>query len=283
VKVYISADIEGVTGVVSWGQAGGPTASSFDWDFARRMMTHDVNAAIRGARAAGAEEIVIKDSHNTSKNLLIDQLEDDVELISGTGAGVGGMMCGIDSSFDACFLVGYHAMAGTAGGIMEHTITGIMHGYWINGMPAGEIAMSAATAGVLGVPLVMVSSDSVGCQEAAELVPGLATAVTKTGIGRYMGKLKHPSVTGRLISEAAQDGLESLRHGKIKPWRPAEPVVAKLEFNRSEEADHVAMLPNAKRLDGYTIEISAPTWDEAHAWSRRAMAIGLTARGADAS
>jgi D-amino peptidase len=282
VKVYISADIEGVTGVVSWGQAGGPTASSFDWDFARRMMTHDVNAAIVGARAAGATEIVIKDSHNTSKNLLIDQLEEDVELISGMGAGVGGMMCGIDSSFDACFLVGYHAMAGTAGGIMEHTITGIMHGYWINGMPAGEIAMSAATAGVLGVPLVMVSSDAAGCKEAGELIPGLATAVTKTGIGRYMGRLKHPSVTEKLITEAAQDGLQAVREGKIKPWVPSEPVVAKLEFNRTEEADHVAMLPNARRVDDYSIEFTSPTWDEVHAWSRRAMSIGLSARSADA-
>ncbi|MCA0187793.1 MAG: M55 family metallopeptidase, partial [Proteobacteria bacterium] len=203
----------------------------------------------------------------------------DFEL-SGMGAGVGGMMCGIDSSFDACFLVGYHAMAGTAGGIMEHTITGIMHGYWINGMPAGEIAMSAATAGVLGVPLVMVSSDAAGCKEAGELIPGLATAVTKTGIGRYMGRLKHPSVTEKLITEAAQDGLQAVRDGKIKPWVPSEPVVAKLEFNRTEEADHVAMLPNARRVDDYTIEFSSPTWDEVHAWSRRAMSIGLTARSA---
>lgn len=281
-KVYISADIEGVTGVVSWAQSGGPSDSKYDWDFARRMMTHDVNAAIRGARAAGAEEIVVKDSHNTSKNLLIDQLEDDVELISGMGSGIGGMMCGIDSSFDACFLVGYHAMAGTAAGIMEHTITGIIHRYWINNVPAGEIAMSAATAGVLGVPLVMVSSDAAGCAEAADLIPGLATSVVKTGIGRYMGQLKHPSITSKLISDAAQDGLQALKDGLIQPWRPDEPVVVKMEFNRSEEADAVAMLPNAVRLDAYTVEISAPSWDEAHSWSRRAMSLGLTGRGADA-
>lgn len=281
-KVYISADIEGVTGVVSWAQAGGPSDSKYDWDFARRMMTHDVNAAIRGARAAGAEEIVVKDSHNTSKNLLIDQLEDDVELISGMGSGVGGMMCGLDASYDACFLVGYHAMAGTAAGIMEHTITGIIHRYWINNMPAGEIAMSAAAAGVLGVPLVMVSSDSAGCAEAAQLIPGIATSVVKTGIGRYMGQLKHPSVTSKLITDAAQDGLKALRGGHIKPWRPAEPVTVKMEFNRSEEADVVAMLPNAVRLDGYTIEIASPSWDEAHSWSRRAMAVGASGRGADA-
>jgi D-amino peptidase len=280
-KVYISADIEGVTGVVSWAQSGGPSDSKYDWDFARRMMTHDVNAAIRGARAAGAEEIVVKDSHNTSKNLLIDQLEDDVELISGMGSGVGGMMCGIDSSFDACFLVGYHAMAGTTAGIMEHTITGIIHRYWINDMPAGEIAMSAATAGVWGVPLVMVSSDAAGCAEAADLIPGLATSVVKTGIGRYMGRLKHPSITGKLISDAAQDGLQAVKDGLIQPWKPTEPVTARMEFNRSEEADVVAMLPNSVRLDAYTVEISASTWDEVHSWSRRAMSLGLTGRGAD--
>ena len=104
-KVYISADIEGVTGVVTWGQCGAPNSQHYDWAFARRMMTHDVNAAIRGARAGGATEIVVKDSHNVSLNLLIDELEPGVELISGSRPGPDGMMEGIDSSFNCCFLV----------------------------------------------------------------------------------------------------------------------------------------------------------------------------------
>ncbi len=276
-KVYISADIEGVTGVVTWGQAGGPRGTLYDWDFARRMMTHDVNAAIRGARAGGATEIVVKDSHGGSKNLLIDQLEPGVELISGLGAGRDGMMEGIDSSFDRAVLVGYHAMAGTAAGIMEHTISGMVHRFSINGIPAGEIAMSAATAGIYGVPLVFVSSDQAGCDEASALIAGLETAAVKTGLGRYMGRLKHPSVTGPMIEKGMQKAMTT----EAAPWVPSEPVTLRLEHNRSEEADAIAMLPGWNRVDGFTVETTCGTWAEAHVMARRAMANAGLGAGAN--
>src|SRR5687768_10694745 len=149
-KVYISADIEGITGLVSWSQCSRPDGSSYDFPFARRMMSHDVNAAIRGARRAGATEVVVKDSHGNSKNLLIEDLEPDVKLISGHGSGIDGMMQGIDESFDAAMLVGYHAMACTTAGIMEHTITGGVHRMKVNGELCGEIGLSAAVAGRYG-------------------------------------------------------------------------------------------------------------------------------------
>src|SRR5277367_1350336 len=107
-RVYISADIEGITGLVSWSQCSRPDGNSYDYPFARRMMTHDVNAAVRGARKGGATDIVIKDSHGNSKNLLIDELESGVHLVSGHGCGIDGMMEGIDAAFDAAMLVGYH-------------------------------------------------------------------------------------------------------------------------------------------------------------------------------
>ena len=94
-KVFISVDIEGATGVASFSQCSRPDGSSYDYPFARRMLTGDVNAAIRGARAAGATEVVVKDSHAICKNLLIDELERDTQLISGMGAGTLGMMEGI--------------------------------------------------------------------------------------------------------------------------------------------------------------------------------------------
>ena len=183
-KVYISADIEGITGLVSWSQCSRPDGNSYDYQFARRMMTHDVNAAVRGARAAGATEILIKDSHGNSKNLLIDMLEPGVRLISGHGSGTDGMMEGIDETFDAAMLVGYHGMAGATTGIMEHTITGGVHRIRVNGQLCGEIGLSAGVAGRYGVPLVMISSDAVGCREAADLITGIETATTKDGLGR---------------------------------------------------------------------------------------------------
>src|SRR5262245_32173448 len=107
--VFISADIEGITGIVSPAQCAGAGSADFDWQFARQMYTHDVNAAIRGARKAGAKRIVVKDAHGNSKNLLLTDLEKGVELISGHGSGLQGMMEGLDGSFGAVMLVGYHS------------------------------------------------------------------------------------------------------------------------------------------------------------------------------
>src|SRR5258708_2786980 len=137
-KVFISVDIEGATGLVSFSQCGRPNGEHYDFGFARRMLTHDVNAAIRGFRAAGATQVVVKDAHATCKNLLIEDLEPGTELISGFGSRKDGMMDGIDESFDAAALVGYHGMAGALNALMEHALIGGLHRFWINGQLAGE-------------------------------------------------------------------------------------------------------------------------------------------------
>ena len=205
---------------------------------------------------------------------MVSELEPGVELVSGSGSGVLGMMEGVDLGFDCAMLVGYHAMAGTAMGVMEHTISGNVHRYWINGMPAGEIAMSAAAAGVLGVPLVMVSSDHLGCDEALALLPWVRVAVTKHGIGRYMGRLLHPSETGPLIERTAKEAVANLSGARA--WSPENPVTVKIEFNRSEECDVACQLLEWARVDAYTVACAAPDWPTAHVASRRAMAAAGT-------
>lgn len=266
-KVFISVDIEGISGLVAWSQCGGNNSNHYDFAWARKRMTADTNAAIRGAKAAGATEIVLRDSHGNSKSLLIDELEPGVKLVSGHGSGTDGMMIGIDSTFDAAMLVGYHAMAGTANAIMEHTISGRVHRMDINGRPAGEIALSTGTAGSYGVPVVCISSDQAGCAEAANLVPGIATAVVKEGLGRYSGLLYHPADTAPVIEAAAKRGCE---HAKsIEPWRPTAPLAVTLEFHQTEEADYAARLVGVSRIDAYTVEYVAKDWAEMHraAWS----------------
>ncbi len=261
-KVYISADIEGITGLVSWSQCSRPDGKSYDYAFARRMMSHDVNAAIRGARAAGATEIVVKDSHGNSKNLLIEDLEPGTHLISGHGSGHDGMMMGLDSSFDAAILVGYHGMAGTLAGIMEHTISGGVHRMWVNDKLTGEMGLSAGVAGRYGVPLVMASSDQAGCLEAQDLIPGITTSTTKYGLGRYMGRLLHPSETGPAIEKAAEDGVRN--RSEIAPKLYAEPTHIKIEFNRSEMTDACAKMYSVSRVDAYTVEGTYNSYFEAH-------------------
>jgi D-amino peptidase len=261
-RIYISADIEGITGIVSWSQCGKPSSENYDFAFARRMYTHDVNAAIRGAKSAGATEVVVKDGHNTGKNLLIDELEPGTELISGYGAGMNGMMEGIDGSFDAVMLVGYHAMAGTASGLLEHALAGGLHRFWINGKEAGEIAASAGVAGAFGIPLVFVSSDQAGCDEGKALVPGLQTYATKVGLGKVSAHLKHPSVTGPGIEAAAKKAVQKAK--SIKPVVYKGPVTIRAEFHTSDQTDMAATLLDTKRVDGYTVEFKRPTFLEAH-------------------
>lgn len=271
-RVYISADIEGVTGLVSWSQCGRPDGNHFDYRWARERMTADVNAAIRGAVDAGATSVVVKDSHGNSKNLILSDLDPIAELVSGHGSGTDGMMMGIDETFDCAMLIGYHAMAGTLHGIMEHTVSGRVHRSWINGMPAGEIAFSAGVAGRYEVPIVAVSSDAAGCAEAADLIPGVSTAVVKFGFGRYMGRCLPAAETEKAIRLAAADGVR--RAKKISPWTPEPPVTFKIEFNRTEEADMAAKLVRSHRVDAYTVELTSDTYEEAHraAWNIIALA-----------
>lgn len=267
-KVFISVDIEGITGLVSWSQCGGPNSTTYDFQFARERMTDDVNAAIRGAKAAGAKEIVLRDSHGNSKNLLVDRLEPGARMVSGHGAGTDGMMIGVDSSFDAAMLIGYHAKAGTGGGIMEHTISGkVVHRLKINGEDVGEIGLSAGVAATYGVPIVCISSDQAGCDEAAALLLGVATAVVKTGIGRYSGLCLEPCESLPIIEAAAKDGC--LRAKSLKTWLPKLPGTVELECNRSEEADQAARLIGVRRVDGYTVAYDADTYQELHqaAWA----------------
>lgn len=253
-RVYISVDIEGATGIASFSQCGGPNSSNYDFAFARRMLTGDVNAAIRGARAGGATEILVKDSHGGCKNLLIDELEPGVELITGWGAGKFGMMEGIDGGFDAAMLVGYHAMAGSTG-MMEHALVGGMHRFKINGRQVGEITVSALTAGAFGVPIVLVTSDQAGCDEAASELPGVRTYATKEGIGHSMGRMLSPSITWPAIGMAAEEALS--KAGSAKPYRIEGSLTMTAEFRTSLEADLVATLDGVKRLDGYTVEWKA--------------------------
>lgn len=261
-NVYISVDIEGATGVTSFSQCGRPSSDHYDFPFARRMLTADVNAAIRGARAAGAKRVVVKDSHANCKNLLGDELETGTELISGTGAGKDGMMDGIDATFGAAMLIGYHGMAGALHAMMDHALVGGLHRFWLNGTEVGEIAISSAVAGAYGVPTVLVTGDDETCAEATACVAGIETYSTKTGFGRYMGWAKHPSETGPGIEAAAIRAVSAAT--KIAPFVVSGLVTMRAQFRTAEEADLPALMEGVSRLDAYTLEWVRPDLLSAH-------------------
>lgn len=274
-RVYISADMEGITGQVNWKACGAPASDHYDFAFARRMMTHDVNAAIRGVRRAGATRVVVKDSHGTSRNILIDELEPGTELISGEGAGDDGMVHGVGEGFDCALLIGYHGMAGADRGVMEHTISGSNHRVWIGDRQVGEMGMSGMICAHYGVPLVMVSSDDAGCAEARNFFANVATASTKSGYGRYMARCLHPSETAALIERAAFEGVE--RRSTVGSYLPTD-LTTRIEFNMTNEADYACRMPGAKKEDGYTVSYTAQSVPELHRAMRMLMSLALQGR-----
>ena len=147
---------------------------------------------------------------------------------------------------------------------------------WVNGVLTGEMGLAAGVAGRYGVPVVMVSSDDAGCAEAAEFLPDVVTATTKYGLGRYMGRLLHPSETGPILEKAAKEGVE--RRKAIAPKLYQEPTHIKIDFNRTEMADFCARLITIDRVDAYTVEGTYPSYEEAHrvVWNLLAMSgVGL--------
>lgn len=234
-------------------------------------MTHDVNAAIRGARRAGAKRITVKDSHGNSKNLLIEDLEPGTELISGSSGSWDGMMAGISSEYNYCMLIGYHAMSGTQHGMMDHTYTGRAHRLYINNLEIGEIGLAANTASSYNSKLCFISSDDKGCLEAKQYIAGIGVAEVKHSIGRYASRLIHPTVTGPMIEEGAFAALKNPPACIALP----ESFVVRLEVNRTEDADYAARIPGVTRIDGYNIEAQADTWQEAHRFALVMMEAGF--------
>jgi D-amino peptidase len=272
-KVFISADIEGVTGLASWSQCNGPESGVYDFEFARRMMTHDVNAAIRGAKAAGATYIVVKDAHNTSKNLLLDQLEPGTRLVTGRGSGHLLMMECLDASFDAAMLIGYHAMSGVIGGVMDHSIASLrVHRMRLNGREIGEIGISAGTAAAFGVPIVAVSSDAAGCKEAENDIPGVKTAITKVSLGRFMTQCEPPEETALRIEAAAKEGC--LKRQEIKKVEYKGPFTFAVEFHSMEQADSACQFVSSERLDGYTVAVTHSDYELARRMMVNLLTIG---------
>ncbi len=157
VKVYISADMEGIWGVVHANQT---SPDSPEYAAARKWMAEDVNAVVAGLFDAGATEVVVNDSHGSQRNILASDLDPRASLISGSPKPLS-MMEGIDATFAACIFVGYHAKAGTAAAILDHTISGsVVRAIRVNRIEMPELGLNAAIAGYYGVPVVLISGDA---------------------------------------------------------------------------------------------------------------------------
>ena len=239
-KVFISADLEGISGVVSMeeifaGKPGYPAAC--------KAMTGDVNAAIEGALEAGADEIVVFDAHSDGRNVDLDQLHSKARIIRGQPLPF--MIAGLDETFAAVFLVGYHAKVGTAGGVMDHTYTARLNRVAINGREFGELGLAAAHAGSFAVPVALVSGDDKLREEAREFVPDALAAVVKTGLGRHSAECLSLGQARQAIREAAKQSLGRLN--RMRPFTVRLPLTLEVEYPTTASVERAICLPGVER------------------------------------
>jgi len=252
-KLYISADIEGIAGVVSRDQ-GGP--ESFEYDKGREWMTGEVRAACEAAFEAGASEIVISDSHGNGQNILLDELPEHVRLVRSWPRPLG-MMQGLETGgFDGAMLIGYHAGSTNSSGLMAHTLYGVMiREVRLNGQVASETLISAGIAGHYGVPVVFLSGDDVYVQECRELLDDFESVVTKTSYGTLSGNSLTPKRSRALIRQNVATALSRL--SDFKALAIEAPISLQVDFKHRLPAELLDYLPNVKRTAAYTIEFEA--------------------------
>lgn len=240
-KIYISADIEGVSGVV---HSEHVARDGREHDRARMYMTCEVNACIEGALEVGANEILVNDSHGTMRNILLEQLNPKAELISGSPKKFA-MVEGLDEKYDAAIFIGYHTRMGSPG-ILNHTFQGrVIRTIKINGKEYGEFGLNAAVAGYYGVPVVMVSGCNLLCKEAAELIPGIETAVVKETINRTTARNLSVQAAQELIREHTVKALK--KREQIRPFLLNGSLDVEVSFLNTGLADYAEILPAVRR------------------------------------
>jgi D-amino peptidase len=206
-KVYISVDMEGISGVNGDDQTGPGGA---EYGRARKLMAEDANAAIRGAFEGGATDVLVNDSHGGQRNLLPEDLDPRARLISHSFKRYG-MMEGLDETFDAIIFVGYHAKADAPRGVFAHTGSGVVRDLQINGMSVGEGGMNAALAQWYGVPVVAVTGDDTAVEEVTRSVPGIRGVAVKRAINTRAVELRPLADARKDIQAAARDGVQGAR------------------------------------------------------------------------
>ena len=257
-KVFISADMEGTAGVTDWDQVMPDKA---DYARFRRLMTEEVNAAILGALEGGAKEIVVNDAHNTMRNLLIEELHPQAQLISGSPK-PRSMMQGIDNTFDAVLFTGYHASAGTQDGILDHTYSSAsVRQIKLGNLIVGEAGLNAALAGYFKVPVALVTGDVTAVAQTKKLLPQVEAVAIKEPIGRLAARSYQPVEARRRIKEGATRALK--RAKDLKPLILPRPLTIEIEWAYTAMADRCMLIPGTTRVHPRTVAYKARDVEQA--------------------
>src|SRR3954469_10555285 len=232
-RVFVISDMEGVAGIVKWSQTTGGAPM---YEEGRKLYTGEINAAVAGAKAAGADEIVVMDCHGAGEDwsfnsLIPEELDPDCEFV--VQSHWTEYTEYLEEGVDAALFVGMHARAGTAAGVMAHTVSG--REWWrlrFNGVEVGETGINAALCGTWGCPVLLVTGDEVTCSEARELLgDGLKTVAVKKGLGAHSAR-QYPAKKARaMIEEGVREALSDV--GAVEPYDPGSPAEIVVDFNRA--------------------------------------------------
>ncbi len=248
-KIYLSADMEGTAGVCSWAQVD--PSNVHEYPVYRRYMTREVDAAIEGARAGGGSEFLVNDSHWNMRNLLWDELPEDVRMISGARKPLS-MAQGAQQRFDAAFFTGYHAGIGEANAVLSHTYSdATLYDVRINGTPCTEALLNAAILGVYGTPVVLVTGDRATVQSVKAALPWAVGVVVKDAIGYYSANSLTPVAACDAIRDGAREALAGLPRAKAFTFSP--PIELIIETVKTEQADFMELLPCVERIGGRAV------------------------------
>jgi D-amino peptidase len=247
-KIYISADMEGVVGVVSNEQLG---PQGFEYARFREFMTQEVNAAIQGAIAGGATEIVISDSHGNGQNLLIEKLPSNVMVVRSWPRPLG-MMQGIDETFSGAIFIGYHTGTTNLEGVRAHTLSSArLADVKLKGVSVSEAGINAAIAGHFNVPIIMVSGDDAVVKETTALLGNIEGAVVKWASGFHSARTMTPEASYELIRQKAQRAVTRVR--EFKPYKLLAPIELDVRFKNYRPSEVLSYLSIVERTDAHSI------------------------------
>jgi D-amino peptidase len=257
VKVYISVDMEGVAGVVTADQL---VPGGFEYERFRHFMTDETLAAVRAAKEEGAGEIVVSDSHGNGENLLIEEFPKDVRIVRAWPRH-GGMMGGLDSSFNAAIFIGYHASTTNLNGVRAHTFSSAHYTrVTLNGNAVTEGEYNAAYAGAKGVPVVFASGDDAAVEEIKSRLGDIETVETKKALSFHSAETITPAASCERIFAGVKSALSRLH--EFKPYVIKTPVTLEITFKNYMPAEVLGYLRIVQRVDSHTIRFVGKDMDE---------------------
>lgn len=260
-RVFISIDMEGVAGISDRRQVNRGTD---DYPEARRLMAGEANVVAAAAFDAGATTVVVNDAHGDMCNLQPSDVDPRAQLQIGSGKGPNAMVYRVEDGYDAAVFVGYHAPAGTADAVLEHTYSSAtLSAVRVNGEDWGETEFNAAVLGALGIPVVLVSGDDKTCAIAAARLPGVRTVEVKTGLRNRASRSLSPQEAHRLLRAAT---AEALTAGQARPFMPEGPFALEFDFLTTAMTESAALVPVATRTAARTVSLTAEDIEAATRW-----------------